>query len=505
MFVFLPPPSAPTNHPDLLFLLALRRWKSSMVSQNLLHPPEPPDPPDSTQPQSPFYLFGSFNTATPMSTRALPSPDSIGSVIRRMKLSPSAMAVNYFSDESSDEIYSGAFLQPIRARCAFVPLWRCLLTSSSNLPAPVKPSVAIACFFCSRSFQCTDLKFHRLLPSSSALCPMNSVPKGMTSSALLWHERSIGSDSRRSYLAHKDECSFSQSLLDFTDQRLDVGSVKSPWLHHGNAGVRIFYLNSILALSESIDKPISLSYVNVKSSEVHIVLFGAISGVNSKYPSKAHHQRHTSTSANIKPSFLLGWSFFKLVDCSPLALFLSKKASQTSSCRGHERSLSIFLLFVGLKSSIKTPLCVRPINSTFMEKFIQTSSRQGQERSFSSSSFSKDIIISPQSLFIRGDPHPVFKMWINNDAATSPSHSTTATASVVASPLFAETLAMKNSMTSAHSCGLNTLSLEALVKKLPIFVYDSNRLTYPFIALVFFNVSSEFHSMALNSLFVIFS
>ncbi|KAJ4910134.1 hypothetical protein Rs2_04755 [Raphanus sativus] len=151
------------------------------------------------------------------------------------------MAVNCFSGESPDEIYSGAFLQPIRVRCAFVPLWKCLLTSSSNLPAPVKLSVAIACFFCSRSFQCTDLKFHRLLPSSSALCPMNSVPKGMTSAA---------SDSCSSNLAHKDECSFSQSLLDFTDQRLDVGSVKSPWLQHGNAGVRIFCLNSSLRFIE---------------------------------------------------------------------------------------------------------------------------------------------------------------------------------------------------------------------------------------------------------------
>ncbi|KAF2591448.1 hypothetical protein F2Q70_00038741 [Brassica cretica] len=30
-------------------------------------------------------------------------------------------------------------------------------------------------------------------------------------------------------------------------------------------------------------------------------------------------------------------------------------ASQTFSCRGHERSFSIFLLFVGVKSSIKIP------------------------------------------------------------------------------------------------------------------------------------------------------
>lgn len=120
----------------------------------------------------------------------------------------------------------------------------------------------------------------------------------------------------------------------------------------------------------------------------------------------------------------------------------------------------------------------------------------------STSSF-QERILSPQSLFIRGDSHLVFKMWIINDAGTSTPHSTTA--SLVASPLIAETLAMQNAMISAHSCGLNSLSLEALVKKLPVFIYNSNRLTYPFIALVFFNVTSEFHSLSLSSRFVIFS
>ncbi|KAG2266946.1 hypothetical protein Bca52824_074025 [Brassica carinata] len=61
------------------------------------------------------------------------------------------MAVNCFSGESPDEIYSGAFPQLVGTR----------------------------------SFQCTDLNSHRLLPSSSAPCPMNLFPKGMTSSALL--------------------------------------------------------------------------------------------------------------------------------------------------------------------------------------------------------------------------------------------------------------------------------------------------------------------------------
>ncbi|WZZ69958.1 hypothetical protein YC2023_081328 [Brassica napus] len=112
-----------------------------------------------------------------------------------------AMAVNCFSGESPDEIYSGAFPQLVWTRFVFVPLWRCLLTSSSDLSASVKPPIAIACFSCSRSFQCTDLNSHRLLPSSPAPCPMNPFPKGMTSSALLWCEPSIRSGSCSSDLA----------------------------------------------------------------------------------------------------------------------------------------------------------------------------------------------------------------------------------------------------------------------------------------------------------------
>ncbi|CAN7033586.1 unnamed protein product, partial [Brassica oleracea var. botrytis] len=45
---------------------------------------------------------------------------------------------------------------------------------------------------------------------------------------------------------------------------------------------------------------------------------------------------------------------------------------------------------------------------SFMDKFKQISSRQGRERSSSTSSF-QERIFPPQSLFVRGDPHPVFK------------------------------------------------------------------------------------------------
>ncbi|KAF8109711.1 hypothetical protein N665_0093s0063 [Sinapis alba] len=50
-----------------------------------------------------------------------------------------------------------------------------------------------------------------------------------------------------------------------------------------------------------------------------------------------------------------------------------------------------------------------PITSTNMVMVIQTSSRQGRERSFHSSSFLKERIHSPTSLFDRGDFPPVFK------------------------------------------------------------------------------------------------
>ncbi|CAN7130990.1 unnamed protein product [Brassica rapa subsp. narinosa] len=49
----------------------------------------------------------------------------------------------------------------------------------------------------------------------------------------------------------------------------------------------------------------------------------------------------------------VSWSLSKLGDCSPLALFLIK-ASQTSSCRGHERPLFTILHFVGVTTSTKS-------------------------------------------------------------------------------------------------------------------------------------------------------
>ncbi|KAF3501980.1 hypothetical protein F2Q69_00044337 [Brassica cretica] len=83
-----------------------------------------------------------------------------------------------------------------------------------------------------------------------------------------------------------------------------------------------------------------------------------------------------------------------LVQMSPmrlLAILLSRKCSVSSP----NPSL--------LKLQTNSPLKL-----SFMDKFKQISSRQGRERSSSTSSF-QERIFPPQSLFVRGDPHPVFK------------------------------------------------------------------------------------------------
>ena len=52
---------------------------------------------------------------------------------------------------------------------------------------------------------------------------------------------------------------------------------------------------------------------------------------------------------------------------------------------------------------------ISPVALTIMVKFTQTSSRQNRERSFSTSSFSKERIVPPKSFFVRGDQFPVNK------------------------------------------------------------------------------------------------
>lgn len=81
-----------------------------------------------------------------------------------------------------------------------------------------------------------------------------------------------------------------------------------------------------------------------------------------------------------------------------------------------------------------------PVTSATLGMVIQTSSRQGRERSVSTSSFLKERIYPQTSLFARGSSSP---------------HS--ATVSFETALLTAETLALQNAMTSTRQYGINTL------------------------------------------------
>ncbi|KAG2286928.1 hypothetical protein Bca4012_031687 [Brassica carinata] len=164
---------------------------------------------------------------------------------------------------------------------------------------------------------------------------------------------------RRPAAIHTDYCSSSLSLLSFIDLRLNSVLGKLSWLQYGNVEAESSCLSSVIAFMESIVKlnPLSASVKpQMVGSEGYTFLLGAIFGVFPKCSSIAHHQSSTPTRANTKGFLFLSWSLSKLEDCSPLALFLIK-ASQNSSCRGHERPLSTILRFVGVITSIKTPLC----------------------------------------------------------------------------------------------------------------------------------------------------
>ncbi|KAH0854355.1 hypothetical protein HID58_078950 [Brassica napus] len=212
---------------------------------------------------------------------------------------------------------------------------------------------------------------------------------------------------------HNNESLLSLSFSDFIDQRLDFGSGKSLLLQHGNVGSESICMDSLPALLESIEKLILMSVdVKVKrsvlpnlyhsclhtivlgahhtcfmsscftlsmsvrpacvcgiqhlawqhklkhprviDSEVHTFLLGAIFGIVPNVSSVTHHQRPTPTTASTTSILLLlCWNLSKLEDCSPLAFSTLRKASQTSSCKGHERSFSTFLRFAGVTTSIK--------------------------------------------------------------------------------------------------------------------------------------------------------
>ncbi|KAF3560837.1 hypothetical protein DY000_02018965 [Brassica cretica] len=181
---------------------------------------------------------------------------------------------------------------------------------------------------------------------------------------------------------HTEDCSTFLSLFDHNDQWLGFGSVKSPGLQHGNAGVGCLCLESTLVHSEVGVKPISLFVgIKLKSSLTTNIFMVKIQ------------------SWNAVPARLLEWfrcsvhkgqslQAMKYLSVDSMVNILQQCSASSSNLR---------LLKLGRNS---------PFKSSFEDELNKISSRQGRERSFSTSSFSKERICPPISLCIRGDPLP---------------------------------------------------------------------------------------------------
>ncbi|WZY92393.1 hypothetical protein YC2023_064722 [Brassica napus] len=208
--------------------------------------------------------------------------------------------------------------------------------------------------------------------------------------------------------APSDDCSPLQSLLENNDQGLSFGSEKSPWIQHGNAGVHMFCLESMLVPLESEVKSTSL-FVRVKESSALMselsqektisamfwcergIIFGSyISGLTVLVQCFTEHLLKSSQDSRSFSTISFWTTLPKCMRRPQLA------TSTPSQCSVSSPNLRL------LKLETNSPLKL-----SFMVKFHQPSSRQGRERSLSTSSFSKERIILQTSLFVRDRLIPI--------------------------------------------------------------------------------------------------
>ncbi|CAN7016471.1 unnamed protein product, partial [Brassica rapa subsp. trilocularis] len=245
--------------------------------------------------------------------------------------------------------------------------------------------------------QISDLKLTRQAPPSLSPKTMTFLPPGKIDSTWFWCKRGLCNSPLCSLLARSmslngsqnyyqtiqarnllfDEpptnrcslqtpfvatltidCSPCLTVSDLNDQRLRFCSVKPLLLQHGNAGVGRLWLDSKLVPSEIGVNPISVSAGRKVSSSLK-----------------------TDLSQRKFCSTLLG--YWHVLPTSIRRPKLSNLISR--------QCLVSFPNLPKLKTnSLLTLSCV--------DKFLQTSSRQGRERSLSTSSFSKERIFPPRSL-----------------------------------------------------------------------------------------------------------
>ncbi|KAF3579925.1 hypothetical protein DY000_02033722 [Brassica cretica] len=225
------------------------------------------------------------------------------------------------------------------------------------------------------------------------------------------------------------------------DPGLIFGSEKSPWIQHGNAGVHMFCLESMLVPLESEVKFTSL-FVRVKESSALMselsqektisamfwcerdIIFGSyISGFVKLECCSCYTYGCHSLQA-VKSLFVEWQNLFPtrltvLVQCFTKHLLKSSQ-SRSFSTNNFWPTLPKCMRRPQLVTSTSSQCSVSspnlrllklktnsPLKLSFTVKFHQPSSRQGRERSLSTSSFSKERIILQTSLFVRDRLIPI--------------------------------------------------------------------------------------------------
>ncbi|CAN6899725.1 unnamed protein product [Brassica oleracea] len=280
----------------------------------------------------------------------------------------SSTASHCISGLSPDEPFKRASYLIIPVKTEIVsPMWRSVsqsqvLFSHVNLPV-VSPLLSPASILC--ILWRPDLKIYGQLPCLSSLWVKRTLPTGKICSILSWHKRSISQAVPLPLLV--------KPVKEYVQYCENIPATKNPMVEL------------------QIHRRILLLYTESTQARRCDWFF--------------------------KPPLVI--KDYSLCCCLPcqlqqlrgaLSIFLDIYAGFWP-----EKEVFIFSVIAFTTTSSSSPLIhsklalVNLLNLTTMEKFIQTSSCSGRERSFSTSSFSQERIIPSKFLFVRGDFTPVTK------------------------------------------------------------------------------------------------
>ncbi|KAF2602659.1 hypothetical protein F2Q70_00027215 [Brassica cretica] len=295
----------------------------------------------------------------------------------------SSTASHCISGLSPDEPFKRASYLIIPVKMEIVsPMWRSV-SQSQVLFAHVNLSVASP-LLSPASILCIlwrpDLKIYGHLPCMSSLWVKRTLPTGKICSIWSWHKRSISQAVPLPLLV--------KPVKEYVQYCENIPTMKNPMVE----------LQIHCRIICSTLSPLRLGDVTGSSN---LPWYGSV-----------YVFSEVQSFIRIVSSTGLPFVYHLGGNIGALSIFLDIYAGFWP-----EKEVLILSVIAFTTTSSSTPLIhsrrklalVNPLNLTTMEKFIQTSSRSGRERSFSTSSFSQERIIPSKFLFVRGDLTPVTK------------------------------------------------------------------------------------------------